>query len=1825
MSRLASLLLAALFLTSFADADDGKRLTYLDENNPCYPHASFPKLITPQWVGEEGVEAVVVLAIDDMRDPAKYERYLRPILQRLKAIDGRAPVSIMTCSVKPDDPQLQAWRDEGLSIEVHTIDHPCPLLNGGDFPKAKSTYDRCVDLLHKIPTRHRESPVAFRMPCCDSLNTVSPRFFSEIFNRTTPDGHFLSISSSVFNVFTPADKSIPRDLLFDADGRERFRKYIPHQNGSAPRNRFNNFIENYPYPYVVNRMCWEFPCVVPSDWEAQHLHQPNNPVTVTDMKTALDITVQQQGVYCLVFHPHGWIKNSQVVDIIDHAVKQHGTKVKFLTFPESLDRINRNLLGSETLRDPQGGDNGVRLVDVNQDGYQDVVIGNARRRETRVWNPQASKFEIVPHFAQLTGKQERPQGEVGQFVSMPDVAGLKFVQLSPSSGVASGGVSLFLAQRFQNGKWTEDAPLKDLLHNHIKLGQEHPDGNLVDVLFRELTKNGSSLALVTRKQGDVHNTVVLHWSAKPGEWQRLRAQVPTEIAGGLAEPGHPRVRFVDIDEDGDDDCVLSPKQTDANPNPQLRVWLMDWFATGKAIRVTLPDAVKTMPIVRADGSDNGFFVRDRHLCWQNEDTDRLPHLLHRVSFDAVLQDHIDNAAKQGNFPPPRTPEQSAALIQVRPGLRVELVAAEPLIRDPVAFDWDITGRLWVVEMGDYPSGATDDGTAEGGKTKGGGRVRVLEDSDHDGRFDRATTFIDGLQFPTGIQLWRNGVLICAAPEIFYAEDSDGDGKADVRKTLYRGFGEGNQQHRVNGLRLGLDNWLYIGNGDSGGKIEAVQALIESNGKLHAPVAISGRDLRIRPDQGLMDPQSGQTQFGRNRDDWGNWFGCNNSNPMWHYVLADHYLRRNPHAVVKSTRHVVPGTPGAAPVFPISRTLPRFNDFGGVNRFTSACSTMIYRDRLLGEQFYGNAFTSEPVHNLISRLVLTPDGVTFKGQRAADETNSEFLASRDNWFRPTMIRTGPDGALWFADMYRAVIEHPKWIPPEWQAKLDLRAGHTMGRIYRVVSDAFTDCCRPNESPNAPVHPTSSPGDTLRCYFDKDAAQVSSAELISRLASPNGWWRDAAQRILVQRQADKAVVSNLVKMANEHESPLARLHAICTLDGLDALGNGLQTPPPFVFIADGLRARTTDSHPGVRRHAIRLIEKLRSGVHGSRIQLPVAHPDEDIRQRMRRWNQYDIALRDRLLDPDPQVRLQLAYSAGAMQGELRHATLGRLLRMHHRDPWLNASILSSLTKDDFPAIIQFADPSRHGMAPSRELTATLIGQAAAFEKLQSMENAILALLPDPLPVSTTESPLKKNNPPFSVAAWQTLTITVSEIRRHPKAWKTLMTSETFAKRFNKSLADAVRVAVDVGENPASRVLAVQFAGLGGLADPQAVKLLSSHLTPQSPDTLQQAIVTALAAHGDQDAPQQLLAGWRAHSPRLRTAILDALLEQDRYRDALLEHIESGQIGIVDVDAVRRERLLTTGSKPSRARAAKLFAVSATSTRQAVIAQFQNALKLKGDLSRGRQVFEKRCAICHKLGGIGKSIGADLTSLRDRSGPALLIAILDPNRAVESKFLSFTAVTAAGRTFSGMLLAETGTSITLISPDGKEHVIRRTELETLVGSNRSLMPEGFERDMSQQDLSDVITFVQSTAVASKKFPNNQPRTIEADKENSLTLPAGAAEIFGPTLVFEQQFKNLGFWSSREDYAAWTINVRAAGRYSVQLDYAVETSCAGDELHLAVGGTVPKGRVPSTERWDNYQSWNFGTIELPARTSRLVVSTPVKPRQALIDLRTIRLRLVR
>ncbi|MDA1274709.1 MAG: HEAT repeat domain-containing protein [Verrucomicrobia bacterium] len=561
---------------------------------------------------------------------------------------------------------------------------------------------------------------------------------------------------------------------------------------------------------------------------------------------------------------------------------------------------------------------------------------------------------------------------------------------------------------------------------------------------------------------------------------------------------------------------------------------------------------------------------------------------------------------------PHAPEQSMALLRVKDGFRVQLVAAEPLVASPVAIDWGSDGKLWVVEMADYPMGID-------GNMKPGGRVRFLEDTNGDGQFDRSTLFLEGLKFPNGIITWRNGVIVTAAPDIFYAEDTDGDGKADKREVLYTGFKEGNLQLRVNGLRWGLDNWLHCANGWSGGQPRSIKTGQEVN--------LNGRDVRLKPDDGLIEAESGQSEFGRNRDDWGNWFGCDNSYPLFHFVFEDRYMRRNPHVAATASKRqlFLPANPR---VYPRSAGQKRFHSFEQANHFTSACATDFYRDDWLFPRDGGDhVFICEPVHNLVQHLRVREDGVSFSAVRAESEDEPEFLASEDQWFRPVMTRTGPDGALWVVDMYRYMIEHPDWLPPEGRKELEpfYRDGENRGRIYRII-------------------PSGSPESRAPARMD----HLSSNELVERLGSSNGWIRDKAQQLLVWRR-DESAVAPLEELVRRHSNPRARLQSLCTLDGLHALR-------PAV-----IEGALQDSNPAVRRHAVRLAEPF------------VADSPSLIR-----------AITKLVDDPDAKVRLQLACSIGEWDDPRAGEALARLVIADSQDIHIRAAILSSAPRHFQPIV-------------------------------------------------------------------------------------------------------------------------------------------------------------------------------------------------------------------------------------------------------------------------------------------------------------------------------------------------------------------------------------------------------------------------------------------------------------------------------------------------------------------------------------------------------------
>ena len=948
---------------------------------------------------------------------------------------------------------------------------------------------------------------------------------------------------------------------------------------------------------------------------------------------------------------------------------------------------------------------------------------------------------------------------------------------------------------------------------------------------------------------------------------------------------------------------------------------------------------------------------------------------------------------------PLSPAESLAAIHVQDGYEVELVASEPLVRDPVAIAWDAAGRLWVAEMADYPLGMD-------GKGKPGGRIRVVEDTNGDGRYDQSHVFTEGLPYPTGVLPWKQGVLITAAPNILYAADTDGDGKADKVETLFAGFHEGNQQLRVNGLRRGLDNWIYCASGSHTSNYGAggnVQSLITGKS-----VPIGSRDFRFRPATGEIDPQSGPAQFGRNRDDWGNWFGSMNSYPLWHYVLSDHYTRRNPHVAPPDPRKqlILPRNPK---VFPAKAPQQRYHSFQQSGRFTSACSAMIYRDQMLfPDDTDGHAFTCEPFHNLVQHFVVKDDGATFTAKRSPENATIDFFASTDRWCRPVMARTGPDGALWVVDMYRYMIEHPEWLTPEGREELKkfYRHGDDRGRIYRIVRKGQ----KPRRIPNLSV--------------------LSNAALVQRLESANGPQRDRVQEMLIDR-ADPATHPLLLDLLQNSAAPLARLHALCALDGLGA------ATPEALFLA------LNDKHPGVQKHAIRIAE-------------PVAgeHP-----------RVLDAAI-ELVKHPNSKVRLQLANSLGEWPGGKSSEALAQLLVQRGSDAYLVAGAMSSVSEKNCEAVLKTVLSKRPSVINSK-LVNQLLAQTIATGHGPAAMRA-LRLVYDPENDQPTPSK-------FAFLAGFFEALRANQIDAEEFLQKADPAGSVIVQI--KSSTDLARKAIaDPKADESLRIASIPVLAQFAARRTEDFQLLADNLTPRASPAMQSATIGFLASFPDEKVAELLLRNWRGYSPSIRTKVLGRLLSRAPWVNVLLDQMESGNIAVSEIDAVTRRNLVSTRDPSLKRRINAILKTSGGSKRNEVVENFREALALQGDLLKGKAIFKKKCSSCHKLEDVGFDIGPNIASLTDRRPETLLTSILNPSAAVDRKYMTYTVLTDDGQVFSGMLGAETGNSIALVMQENRKQVILRNQIEDIRSTGLSMMPDGLEKDTTTQDIADLISYLRS-----------------------------------------------------------------------------------------------------------------------------------------------------
>ena len=973
--------------------------------------------------------------------------------------------------------------------------------------------------------------------------------------------------------------------------------------------------------------------------------------------------------------------------------------------------------------------------------------------------------------------------------------------------------------------------------------------------------------------------------------------------------------------------------------------------------------------------------------------------------------------------PPKEPREALATIQVKEGYEMELAAVEPLVRGPVAMSFDENGRMFVVEMCDYSEEDKDFL----------GNVRLLEDTDNDGRYEKSTLFAHHLSWPTGVICYDGGVFVAAAPDIWYCKDTDGDGQADIQKQVFTGFGRQNVQGLLNSFCWGLDNRIYCQTSSSGGKV------ITPSAPERDPLVLNGRDFSFDPKTLGLRPESGGGQHGMSFDDWGRRFACSNSDHLQLHLYADRYASaKNNIALPPSRQSIAADGPQAAvyrisPVEPwrtvrtrlrVTNQVPGAIEGGGRSSgyFTGATGATIYRGNAFPDEMHGLAFVCDVGSNLIHRKKLTERGISIVGERIDKE--SEFIASSDIWFRPVQFANAPDGTLYVADFYREVIEHPKSLPEEIKQHLDLTSGRDRGRIYRVV----------------PAHFKRPPNPKLR--------DAPIQELIKTLEHTNGWHRDTASRLLYERlvlngnaEVVRKAAEELSRFAKSSLYPLARIHALGVLASIGA-GQGAAV------------SALDDLHPRVREWAIRWSED-------AKLDTP------PIIEKL-------LALGN---DPDPKVRLQLGLSLSRMSltEKDRIAIAIRLIALSHEDKWQHAASLNAIGGNAIIALEligagqggQIGDSvtnqsgAGQGGKPSSvwQSVARLAGTQATSDQLELLDKQI------------GNMPKSEQTRQLCIGLINALQ---SRFNDAPSREKTFAKLPKLSLERTKLVRDARARCLDQTATLEQKIESIELLRWEQLDDD--ISMLAGMLDQRVPQPVQEAATRTLMQYQSLEVAKRIFAVWPSLSPRLRLSASDVILSRTSWIDAMLERAGQGGFALTDLDPARLAILRNHKDPKIKQSVALAMKSSNIGNRKEVLERYQASISMKGDKIRGKQIFTKSCSACHRLESVGYELAPNIAAYKFRGAEAILQNVIEPNREVNPQYVNYTVLTNDDRIVTGMISNESETSVTLLKGESVSETVARTDIAEMRSSKLSLMPEGLESQIDELGMSDLIAYILS-----------------------------------------------------------------------------------------------------------------------------------------------------
>jgi putative membrane-bound dehydrogenase-like protein len=997
---------------------------------------------------------------------------------------------------------------------------------------------------------------------------------------------------------------------------------------------------------------------------------------------------------------------------------------------------------------------------------------------------------------------------------------------------------------------------------------------------------------------------------------------------------------------------------------------------------------------------------------------------------------------------PLAPEESIKHLVVPEGFHAELFASESNFGGgkPIAMTWDERGRLWVALTVDYPHRLAPRG-------EGDDRIAILEDTNGDGRADKTTVFADKLTIPTSIAFHRGGAIVQNGTQTIFLKDNDGDDRADERRIVFTGWNMRDTHGGVSNFQYGLDNWIWAMQGYNYSRPVSADREREAD-RRDEPAGSQSRAPRGRQagrDQGFaqgffrfrLDPGGpGKIEFIRstNNNTWG--LGISeegiilgstaNRNPSVYMPIANRYYEK----VRGWRRSLVLGTIADSFLFKaITENVRQVDQHGG---YTAGAGHSLYTARAYPQEYWNRvAFVAEPTGHLVGSFVLDRRGADFRS------TNSfNLVASDDEWTSPIMAEVGPDGQVWVIDWYNFIVQHnPTPIGfrtgPYAAYETDLR-DKKHGRIYRVVYDAA--------GKSEPV----------------SLAGASPEKLVATLAHPTLLWRRHAQRLLVER-GQKDVVPQLIALVrdgaiDEIGLNVGAIHSLWTLHGLGVLdGNHSEATAAAV-------AALRHASSGVRRNAVAVLPPSADSVKA-------------------------ILAADLINDSDAQVRLAAILALADLPatrdaGEALAGVLADSAAMSDR--WLTDGVTAAAANnaDHFLTAVAARNSS---VERGAELIGVVAEHYARGGPVESAPRLLASLAAaNPQAADTIVRGLSRGWPKDRPVSLDDPTAEQVEklAGRLPAGTRGLLIKMAAAwgtKRFERyaaaARADLLAQLRDADRSDDDRIAAAGELAAFGERDSKIVEELLDAITPQTSPQVATGILRALEVSEAAETARLVAGRLPNYTPVVRAAGISLLLGRSESTRALLDVLDSGGVPLSELSLDQRQALSSHPEERIRRRAMAVLRRSGAlpnADRQKVIEEWLAVAKSKGDTAVGKEVFKKQCAKCHTHNGEGERIGPDLTGMAVHPKEELLGHILDPSRSVEGNYRIYKVVTGDGQVISGLLASESKTTLELFDAEGKKRTLLRDEVEQIVASNNSLMPDGFEKLVSREEMTHLLEFL-------------------------------------------------------------------------------------------------------------------------------------------------------